>query len=81
MNISGINSARKKVLIPKSKIDKGETITSRRGIANALGEFYSKPYGSNETEEKLQNTLSNDTRAVDEEKTMGKITIKDTLDY
>ena len=56
------------MLIPIDKNDKGETITSRKGIANFIGDIYSKLYESNETEEKLQNTLSHDTRAVDEEK-------------
>ena len=38
-NISQIKSARKKTLISKTKIEKGETVTSRKGIANVFGEF------------------------------------------
>ena len=56
------------MLIPIVKNDKVETITSRKGIANFFGDICSKLYESNETEEKLQNTLSHDTRADDEEK-------------
>ena len=42
--ISSIKPAEKRTLIPKMKNEKGEVITSRKGIANALGEFYSKLY-------------------------------------
>ena len=41
-NIPGIKSAKKKVLITKIKNDKGDIITSRKGIANVIGEFYRK---------------------------------------
>ena len=41
-NISQIKSAKKKTLIPKTKNEKGETVTSRKGIANVFGEFHSK---------------------------------------
>ena len=67
-NVSGIKSARKRVLIPGVKHDEGETIASRKVIAHVFGEFYSKLYDSNETEGKLQNTLSHNTRTVDDEK-------------
>ena len=60
-------SAKKRVLMPKSKNDKG-TITSRKGIANVFGEFHSKLYAGDETEEELQNTLNHEPRAVDEDK-------------
>ena len=60
------------MLIPRIKNDEGETITSRKGIAKVFGEFYSKLYDSKETEGKLQNTLSHDTIAVDEEKSNGE---------
>ena len=43
-SISCIKSGRNGTLIPKEKNDKGETITSRKGIANVFGEFYSKLY-------------------------------------
>ena len=41
-NIPGIKSAKKSVLIIKIKNEKGETITSRKGMANVFGEFYKK---------------------------------------
>ena len=43
-SISYVKSGRKRTFIPKVKNDKGETITSRKGIANVFGEFYSKLY-------------------------------------
>ena len=39
-NIPGIISAKKKVLIAKIKNERGETITSRKGIVNVFGEFF-----------------------------------------
>ena len=39
-NIPGIKSAKKKVLITKIKNERGEIITSRKGIAHVFGEFY-----------------------------------------
>ena len=39
-NISGIKSARKRVLIPGVKNDEGETVTSRKVIANVFGEIF-----------------------------------------
>ena len=39
-NIPGIKTAKKKVLITKIQNDKGECITSRKGIADVFGEFY-----------------------------------------
>ena len=71
-NISGIKSARKRVLIPGVKHDEGETVSSRKVIANVFGEIFSKLYDSNETEGMLQNTLSHDTMAVDEEQSNGE---------
>ena len=41
-NIPGIKSAKKKVLITKTKNERGEIITSRQGIANVFGEFDKK---------------------------------------
>ena len=64
------------MFIPIVKNDQGDTITSRKGIADVIGEFYSKLFASNETEEKHQDTLNHDTRADDEEKTMVKVTMK-----
>ena len=43
-NISQIKSGRKKTLIPKVKNAKGDTVTSRKEIANFFGKFYSKLY-------------------------------------
>ena len=42
--MSGIKSAKKKVFITKIKNERGEIITSRKGIANVFGEFYKKNY-------------------------------------
>ena len=39
-NISRIKTAKKRVLITKIKNEKGECITSRKGIADVFGEFY-----------------------------------------
>ena len=41
-NISNIKSAKKRILIPEVKNTKGETITTRTGIANVFAEFYEK---------------------------------------
>ena len=42
-NIPGIHSAKKKVLITK-KNDKGECVTSRKGITDVFGEFHKRLY-------------------------------------
>ena len=60
------NPRGRKCFFQKLKKTKRERITSRKGLANVFGEFYSKLYGSNETEEKLQNTSRHDTMAVEE---------------
>ena len=49
-NIQGIKTAKKKVLITK-KNDKGECITSRKGIADVFGEFYRRLYEDNEKDD------------------------------
>ena len=41
-NIPGIKSAKKRMLITQIKNNRGEIITSRKGIANVSGEFYKK---------------------------------------
>ena len=41
-HISNIKSAKKRILTPKIKNEKGEVITLRKAIANGLGEFHSK---------------------------------------
>ena len=51
-NISSVKSAQKKrILIPKIKNMKVETITARKGIANVFAEFYAKLYEDDEGEE------------------------------
>ena len=45
------NQQRRKVLITKNKNDKGESITSRRGIADLFGEFYKRLYEDNEKDD------------------------------
>ena len=47
---------------------KVDTITSREGIANVFGGFYSKWCAGDKTEEELQNTLNHETGNDDEEK-------------
>ena len=60
-NIPGIKSARKKVLITKIKNEKGEIITSRKGIANVCGEFYKKKiYDDKEQDESEQEIGENE---------------------
>ena len=41
-NTSQMKPARKKTLILKTKNEKGETVTFRKGIANVFGEFHNK---------------------------------------
>ena len=53
-NIPGIISAKKRVLITKIKNEKGERITSRKGIADVFGEFYKKILDENEQDESEQ---------------------------
>ena len=50
-NIPGIKTAKKKVLITKIKNDKGECITSRKGIADVFGESYKRLYKDNERDD------------------------------
>ena len=50
-NIPGIKSSKKKVLITKIKNERGEIITSRKGIANVFGEFYNKLKDDNKQDE------------------------------
>ena len=42
------HSVKKRTLSPNVKNDKGEMITSRNGIPNVVGEFYSKLYADSE---------------------------------
>ena len=50
-SIPGIKSVKKKVLIAKEEKERGEIITSRKGIAKNFGEFYKKPHDDNEQDE------------------------------
>ena len=47
-NITRIKTAKKRVLITKIKNEKGECITSRKGIADTFGEFYKRLYEDSE---------------------------------
>ena len=47
-NIPRIKTAKKRVLITKIKNEKGECITSRKGIADTFGEFYKRLYEDSE---------------------------------
>ena len=59
-NIPGINSARSRVLNTKKKNEKGEVITSKKGITNVFGEYYKKPYDDKEQEETEQKIGENE---------------------
>ena len=59
-NISGIKSAKKKVLITKIKDDKGECITSRKGIADVFGEFYKRLYEDNEKDDNSEHEVNDE---------------------
>ena len=60
-NILGIKTAKKKVLITKIKNDKGQYITSRKGIADVFGEFYKRLYEDNERDD-FEHEMSDDRR-------------------
>ena len=60
-NIPGIKTAKKKVLITKIKKDKGECITSRKGIADVFGEFYKRLYEDKERDD-FEHEMSDDRR-------------------
>ena len=57
------------MLITKIKNERGEIITSRKGIANVFGEFYAKLYGDNEQYE-YGNESNNDVHISDTEELM-----------
>ena len=50
-NIPGTKTAKKRVLITKIKNEKGECITSRKGIADAFGEFHKRLHKDKERDE------------------------------
>ena len=58
-NIPGIKTAKKKVLITKIKNDKGEYITSRKGIADVFEELYKRLYEDNERDD-FEHEMSDD---------------------
>ena len=60
-NIPGIKTAKKKVLITKIKNDKGECITSRKGIADVFGDFCQRLYEDNERDD-FEHEVSDDRR-------------------
>ena len=60
-NIPGIKTAKKKVLITKIKSDKGECITSRKGIADAFGQFYKRLHEDNGRDD-FEHEISEDRR-------------------
>ena len=68
-NIPGIKTAMKRVLIANIKNDKGECITSRKGIADAFGEFYKRLYEDKERDDSEHET--SDDRRIPEITTEG----------
>ena len=59
-SIPGIKSAKRRVLITKTKNGRREVITPRKRIANVFGEFYKKLYDDNEQEETEQEIDENE---------------------
>ena len=55
----------KRTLTPKVKNDDGETITSRKGIANVFGEFYSNLFAKTQGDE-VQQSQNMETRTSNE---------------
>ena len=60
-NIPRIKTAKKRVLITKIKNEKGECITSRKGIADGFGEFYKRLYEDSEKDDS-EHEMSGDKR-------------------
>ena len=50
-NISNVKSAKERILNPKIKNMEGETITTRKGIANVFAEFYATLYEDDKGED------------------------------
>ena len=63
-NILSTKSVKKRVLIPKVKNKKGETINTRQGIANVFAEFYESLYEGEDDEEEKKT----ESRAEEDEK-------------
>ena len=59
--ILGIKTAKKRVLIIKRKNEKGEGITSRKGIADAFGGFHKRLYEDKERDD-FEHEMSDDRR-------------------
>ena len=59
-NIPGIKSAERRVLITKKKNEKGEVITSRKGIANVFVELTKKIFDDKKQEETEQKIDENE---------------------
>ena len=57
----GSKTAKKRILITKIKNDKGECITSRKGINDAFGEFYKRLYEDKERDD-FEHETSDDRR-------------------
>ena len=82
-NIPGIKSAKKRVLVTKIKNEKGEIITSRKGIANVFGESYKKIHDDTQRSRQksceLQSTNSqkaNPQTATESEQKTSKLAVK-----
>ena len=66
-NIPGIESATRRMLITKMKNEKGDVITSRKGITNVFGEFYSMLYDEDQHDETEMVSDKNETEHVEKE--------------
>ena len=60
-NIPEINTAKMRVLITKIKNEKGGCITSRKGIADAFGDFFKRLYEDKERDD-FEHEMSDDGR-------------------
>ena len=67
-SFSCTTSGRKRTVVPKVKNDRGETITSRKGVANVFGAFYSKLYAENRLGEEVQDPQNLEIRMNTEQK-------------
>ena len=54
-NISNVKAAKERILIPKIKNMEGETIITRKGIANVFAEFYATLYEDDKGEDDKEN--------------------------
>ena len=87
-NISNIQTAKKRIFIPKITNKKGETINTRDGIANVFAEFCENLYDGEEGEEdkneqKAKSRTEDKKRMLDQFNTISEITkseIQDAID-